>query len=458
MTASRKKKKKKKEKEERKKEEGEKEVEERQAREKEIPNHNGKNLDAETKCTPTVSSEASTIKLTEEKIANTNRINYKPDASSVNNTFDINKPPPSLATSKLASALEDIPSSSVPTSTDDDEEEEEEEQQKQIAQETSIDEQAYQKIQASLLNDHGTNNNGDGIKSLSESKLSNNTGSDSKSDLGLDKYPLISSDTSNIGDNISVRDSLNSRDSIVAFDSKPVNLMSSIDPTSPIKKVLPTMHSNKTNTSPLNNLVSRQSNEISQTDESVSKPATNIEVAGTMDHSRLSILEETFDVGRFDIENPDNTLSELLLYLEHQTVDVINTIQSLLSSIKRPKAKTGELRGESFDINHVIGQMVEATSVSMQQSRNFALKEHGTWVVQSLDDCKRRMALLCTLGSEFELLETDDDFADKHFKQRLAGIAFDVAKCTKELVKIVEEASLKEEIEYLNNRLNPNNV
>ena len=66
------------------------------------------------------------------------------------------------------------------------------------------------------------------------------------------------------------------------------------------------------------------------------------------------------------------------------------------------------------------------------------------------------MTVLCELNREGILVKnekSDEDYADKHFKQRLAGIVFDVAKCTKELVKTVEEASLKEEIDYLNARL-----
>lgn len=163
-----------------------------------------------------------------------------------------------------------------------------------------------------------------------------------------------------------------------------------------------------------------------------------------------------FDFDAFDIENPDNTLSELLLYLEHQTVQVISTIQSLLTSIKQPQVTKGNLRTESNAINQVTRQMVDATSISMNQSRNASLKEHGTWVVRSLEDCSLRMITLCQLNREGKVssIKGDDDFADKHFKQRLAGIAFDVAKCTKELVKTVEEASLKEEIAFLNSRLN----
>lgn len=54
----------------------------------------------------------------------------------------------------------------------------------------------------------------------------------------------------------------------------------------------------------------------------------------------------TFNVDLFDIDDPDNTLTQVLLYLEHQTVQVINTIQSLLASIKKPNATRGELRRE----------------------------------------------------------------------------------------------------------------
>jgi uncharacterized coiled-coil protein SlyX len=160
--------------------------------------------------------------------------------------------------------------------------------------------------------------------------------------------------------------------------------------------------------------------------------------------------EDEFDVDEFDIGDPDNTLSELLLYLEHQTVKVISTIQALLSAIKLADSTKGDLRSGSKAINDVVSQMVEATSNAMKQSRNSQLKEHGRWVVDSLSDCGRRMDILCKPAGEDDL---DEDYADKNFKQRLAGIAFDVAKCTKELVKSVEEANLKEEIAHLNARL-----
>jgi len=164
---------------------------------------------------------------------------------------------------------------------------------------------------------------------------------------------------------------------------------------------------------------------------------------------RKSMAAATFNVDLFDIDDPDNSLTQVLLYLEHQTVEVISTIQTLLTAIKKPNATRGELREKSKAITIVILQMTEATNTSMNQTRNAQLKEHGNWVVKSLEDCDHRMTILCKPNSD----KSDDEYADKSFKQRLAGISFDIAKCTKELVKTVEEASLKEDIEYLNNRI-----
>lgn len=198
-------------------------------------------------------------------------------------------------------------------------------------------------------------------------------------------------------------------------------------------------------------LTSRETEVESEPEERASEIRSN----GRINRTEGRDLEEDFDVGQFDIEDPDNTLSELLLYLEHQTVKVISTIQTLLTSIKAADSTKGELRSGSRAINAVVSQMVDATSNSMNQSRNAQLKEHGIWVVQSLEDSGRRMDMLCNSSSRDGEDNEDDneDYADKHFKQRLAGIAFDVAKCTKELVKTVEEANLKEEIEHLDARL-----
>ena len=158
--------------------------------------------------------------------------------------------------------------------------------------------------------------------------------------------------------------------------------------------------------------------------------------------------EEEFDVDKFNTLNPDNTLRELLLYLEHQTVEVIGAIQKTLQSIRDPKATKGLLRGGTAEINSVVKQMAEGTSTLMNQSRYSESMGHAKYVVGVLEDCVQRMETL--YGKD---INNDGEYAGKNFKQRSAGIAFDVARSTKELVKTVEEASLRDEIAVLDSRL-----
>ena len=158
--------------------------------------------------------------------------------------------------------------------------------------------------------------------------------------------------------------------------------------------------------------------------------------------------DEEFDFDNFNTLNPDNTLRELLLYLEHQTVEVIKAIQQTLQSIRDPKATKGMLRVGADEINSVVKQMAEGTSTLMNQSRYVESMGHAKYVVGVLEDCVKRMEGL--YGND---KSADDSYAGKNFKQRSAGIAFDVARSTKELVKTVEEASLRDEIAVLDSRL-----
>lgn len=160
--------------------------------------------------------------------------------------------------------------------------------------------------------------------------------------------------------------------------------------------------------------------------------------------------EEDFDIEKFNTLDPDNTLKELLLYLEHQTVEVIAAIQRLLSSIRDPKATRGLLGDAADQIVDVVKRMCEGTRTLMNQSRYADTMSHTKYVVDVLDDCVDRMAKLYGPPAT----RRNSDYADKSFKQRSAGIAFDIARSTKELVKTVEEASLRDEIAVIDSRLN----
>lgn len=152
---------------------------------------------------------------------------------------------------------------------------------------------------------------------------------------------------------------------------------------------------------------------------------------------------------KFDTANPaDNTVTELQEYLENQTVGVIDSIQELLTGIKG-SANYKVLRRDITTITDRVRVMLAATSSMMQQSKHWQLKEHGAYIVDNLENCCQRMKMLYGDSA----IHDESSVPDKNFKQRLAGISFDMAKCTTQLVKTVEEVSLKQEITNIDQEL-----
>lgn len=137
------------------------------------------------------------------------------------------------------------------------------------------------------------------------------------------------------------------------------------------------------------------------------------------------------------IDPEKRTIQELQQYLETQTVAVINSIQSLLMSIKSG-ANYAKLRHDITTTLGCVRPFIDATSKSMTQSRNWRLKDLGQYLVDSLNSSCERMSSLY----ESSIQNEDTSIPDRHMKQRLASIAFDIAKSTKELVKTVEEVSI----------------
>ncbi|KAL6931218.1 hypothetical protein ACO0R3_002678 [Hanseniaspora guilliermondii] len=157
----------------------------------------------------------------------------------------------------------------------------------------------------------------------------------------------------------------------------------------------------------------------------------------------ISDHDEKGEERSYALSDGEKDLNDLLHYLENESIEVISTIQSLLTSIKNPKTTIKELNGESEKIMHVVSKVCENAMISVE--KNDDLKTIGEYIITSLQDCERRMK---------SLIETDrGEYPDKAFKQRLAGIAFDIAKNVKKLVKVVEELSLKKEIAHLDQQL-----
>lgn len=161
-----------------------------------------------------------------------------------------------------------------------------------------------------------------------------------------------------------------------------------------------------------------------------------------------SYIRDPRDI-KFDLQNlAENTVIELQEYLENETAGVIDAIQELLTGIKGT-ANYSTLRSNITNITDSVRTMIEATSGMMTQSKHWQLKEHGTYIVDSLENCCQRMKVLYGDSA----IHDEAAIPDKNFKQRLAGISFDMAKCTTELVKTVEEVNLKLEINDIEERL-----
>lgn len=171
-------------------------------------------------------------------------------------------------------------------------------------------------------------------------------------------------------------------------------------------------------------------------------------------HPSKSLAYSNSNTSTVMIDPEKRTVKELQEYLETQTVAVIESIQALLTGI-RGKATYHEVRHSIFTTTYCVHPVIDATSRSMTQTRNWRLKDLGQYIVESLNSCCERMQ---ALYDDSESLDENGGVPDRQFKQRLAGIAFDTARCTKELVKAVEEVSLDIEISEIDKKLETNKV
>lgn len=125
-------------------------------------------------------------------------------------------------------------------------------------------------------------------------------------------------------------------------------------------------------------------------------------------------------------------ISQLQIFLETQAEGIVESIQSLLSRI-RADGDMQALRDHVADITNVVTKVVGNTEMAMAQDGNEKLRERGDWIVVNLSGCRDKMTAMSEEG------EPVDGPADKEFKGRLAALAFDLARETKDLVRTVEE-------------------
>lgn len=124
--------------------------------------------------------------------------------------------------------------------------------------------------------------------------------------------------------------------------------------------------------------------------------------------------------------------SQLQIFLETQAEGIVESIQSLLSRI-RADGDMQALRNHVANITDVVARVVDNTQTAMAQDGNNKLRERGDWIVANLSGCSDKMTAMSEEG------EPVDGPADKEFRGRLAALAFDLARETKDLVRTVEE-------------------
>lgn len=189
---------------------------------------------------------------------------------------------------------------------------------------------------------------------------------------------------------------------------------------------------------------------VTQAEPEEQEPEQLKEKARERQEYRKSLAAALFRIDLFDIDSPNNTLTQVLIYLEHQTQQVIVTTQGLLEAIKRRDSLRAELRLNATAIERVISEIIAATTAAMNQSRHQELKTHADYVVRTLTSSNQRIEMLARPAPDHD----DAEVADRSFRQRLAGVSYDIAKQTRELVKTVEEVSLREDIADLDMRIN----
>ncbi|KAI5787655.1 hypothetical protein DFH27DRAFT_221162 [Peziza echinospora] len=128
----------------------------------------------------------------------------------------------------------------------------------------------------------------------------------------------------------------------------------------------------------------------------------------------------------------ENDVEQLRVFVETQFEGIVESISTLLDAIRKDKAMD-ILRDEIYEIGSVVGKVVDSTQSSMSVTSNVMLREKGEWIVKKLADCRGKMMDMGDQGARLQ------GGATKEFKGKLAGLAYDMAREIKELVKTVED-------------------
>ncbi|CAG8007642.1 unnamed protein product [Penicillium salamii] len=136
----------------------------------------------------------------------------------------------------------------------------------------------------------------------------------------------------------------------------------------------------------------------------------------------------------------DHDVLELKLYVEDQTDGMVQSIQSLVASI-RAEDKLPTVQTHVSAILGVLANVVGATEHLMhERSADLALREASEPAILVLDQCRSRLETTINEGEDAMTAEELREVTNK-----LPPIAFEIARQTKDLVQRLEATSAEED-------------
>lgn len=133
------------------------------------------------------------------------------------------------------------------------------------------------------------------------------------------------------------------------------------------------------------------------------------------------------------------------IFLEDQTAFLVQMIQSLVSSI-RSDSGVGSIIAELASIAAVVEKVMQATETSMDGTSDAAaqLRQEAEGIVRKLEACRERVLDAGERGAELAR-EQAPEAEWKVWTQGLPPVAFEIARETKELVRVVDGLDEEEE-------------
>lgn len=124
-------------------------------------------------------------------------------------------------------------------------------------------------------------------------------------------------------------------------------------------------------------------------------------------------------------------------YLDDQTAALVNHVQSLVALVRSsPPSVLQPLTKELTSISSVVSTIISAMDNSM--ASDTSLRNSAGAIVDKLEKCREKVLDAIDAGPEANSVDGREDGEWEQWCQGLPPIAFEIARETKELVKVVD--------------------